>query len=220
MSCIRSLVPNLLRNGNTSIQVHGLRHAQRAGAPRDASRNFQLLVWGAALCGGALTAPTRAACARSSGSDTPDPNEWRSRLFPGAPARGDGGRKKSLDSDDGEDAVTALIDRYSDQIGQIGFGGVLGACSGYAVKKVGKVAAFVIGTGFVAAQLANHFGYVNISWAQVKDKAVQAIDQDGSGVFDKEDAKMLWKKARKVLKANLPAGGSFGAGFALGFYLG
>ena len=45
---------------------------------------------------------------------------------------GGGGGK----GDDDDDAVTALIDKYADQLGQIGFGGVLGACSGYALKKV------------------------------------------------------------------------------------
>ena len=55
--------------------------------------------------------------------------------------------------DDNNDSVTNLIDVYSPIINEIGFGTILGVCSGYALKKVGKFAAFVVGGVFIVAQV-------------------------------------------------------------------
>mmetsp|Transcript_19351 Transcript_19351/g.28617 ORF Transcript_19351/g.28617 Transcript_19351/m.28617 type:complete len:201 (+) Transcript_19351:114-716(+) len=127
--------------------------------------------------------------------------------------------KSSKGSDD-DDAVTEIIDKYYDIVGRLGFGGIAGFMSGYAFKKVGKIAAFCVGTGFMAVQFANYYGYTNLNWVSVQKKAIDSFDLDGDGKFDKEDVKIMWKRMRKVLKANLPSGGSFGGGFALGFYMG
>jgi FUN14 family len=50
---------------------------------------------------------------------------------------------------------------------QVTLGGVAGFCSGYAVKKVSKVAAFVVGVGFIGVQVARYYGVIN----EVSNKA-------------------------------------------------
>jgi methylase of polypeptide subunit release factors len=53
------------------------------------------------------------------------------------------------------------------------------------MKKIGKAAAFLIGTGFIAIQTAQHLGYVNVSWTDVHKKAITALDTNSDGEFDK-----------------------------------
>lgn len=144
----------------------------------------------------------------------------------GGGSRNDKRRRKSA-TDDSDDAVTRLIDYYSKYFekhggffGDVGLGTILGACSGYSLKKVGKAAALLIGCGFVATQTASHLGYVNISWKSVENGARDVLDINNDGKLDKEDAKLIWKKFKKIMMHNVPGGGSFAAAFALGFYYG
>ena len=48
----------------------------------------------------------------------------------GGSGSGSGSESDSGSGKDDDDAVTKLIDRYGDSLGQLGFGGVLGFCSG------------------------------------------------------------------------------------------
>lgn len=137
----------------------------------------------------------------------------------GAATRGGGGGGGGGDKEE-DDAVSKLIDKYGDQIGQVGFGGALGFCSGYAMIKVGKSIAFLIGVGFIVAQGLNYSGVVNIKWSKVEDKAKSLLDANGDNKLDKEDAKALWKRVKAALTTNLPAGGGFSGGFALGLCCG
>ncbi|CAN0430311.1 unnamed protein product, partial [Hapterophycus canaliculatus] len=70
----------------------------------------------------------------------------RDGFLKGAGAGGGGGGGEK------DDEVTKLIDKYGNSIGEAGFGGVVGFCSGYAMMKVGKTIAFVIGLGFIVTQ--------------------------------------------------------------------
>lgn len=45
-------------------------------------------------------------------------------------ARGGGGGAKGSKGEDDDDAVSKLIDKYGDNLGQVSFGGVVGFCSG------------------------------------------------------------------------------------------
>lgn len=66
----------------------------------------------------------------------------------------------------------------------------------------------------------NYSGVVNIKWSKVEDKAKSLLDANGDNKLDKEDAKALWKRVKAALTTNLPAGGGFSGGFALGLCCG
>ena len=59
---------------------------------------------------------------------------------------------------------------------QVSFGGVLGYCSGYALKQLGKATAFVVGIGFLGLQTAQHYGYIEVDWVKVRDDALKPLD--------------------------------------------
>lgn len=52
----------------------------------------------------------------------------------------------------------------------------MGYCSGFALKKVGKALAVVVGLGFVAVQGAVYGGYLNVDWAKIKADGFKKID--------------------------------------------
>lgn len=122
--------------------------------------------------------------------------------------------------DKNDDAVSKLIDKYGDGMGQATFSGLLGFSSGYAMMKVGKAVAFLIGVVFITAQGLNHAGVVSVKWNRLEDKAKKYLDTNNDSKLDKEDAKNLWKRLKNILTQNLPAGGGFAGGFALGLYCG
>ena len=90
---------------------------------------------------------------------------------------------------------------------QISFGGVLGFCSGLAVKEIGKTAAMTVGGLFLIAQLAASKGYIDIKWKNVRQDLIQYVDTDGDGKITKNDLKEWARKALAVLKYNLPSSG-------------
>ena len=74
------------------------------------------------------------------------------------------------------DAVEKAISMLKPVVAKLGFGAVMGYCSGYAVKKVGKAAAFTVGLIFMGLQGLAVSGYIEIDWMKVKDDAVAAVD--------------------------------------------
>lgn len=97
-------------------------------------------------------------------------------------------------------------------LGQLGFGGLAGLVAGYAAKKIARLLAILLGVLFFVLQLLAYEGWITIHWQEVQQRA------DG-----------LWREAQQqgwldhlwtVLTGNLPFGGAFAAGFALGFRLG
>ena len=63
---------------------------------------------------------------------------------------------------------------------QLSFGAVMGYCSGYAMKKVGKVVAFGVGVVFIGLQAAASTGYINVDWAKIKDDTLKKMDSVSS----------------------------------------
>jgi uncharacterized membrane protein (Fun14 family) len=106
------------------------------------------------------------------------------------------------------DLVTAL----NGPAGALGFGGVAGAIVGYTAKKLTKLAALMLGLVFIVVQTLVYLKYVSVDWNAVQQSA-EHVWRDTHGVS-------LADRAWEVLSANLPFGGGFVAGFALGFKLG
>ena len=96
--------------------------------------------------------------------------------------------------------------------GELGFGGVAGAIVGYTAKKITKLAALILGLLFIALQTLVYFKFVSVDWNAVQHTA-EHVWTDAQGVT-------LADRVWAVLSANLPFGGGFVAGFALGFKLG
>jgi len=105
-----------------------------------------------------------------------------------------------------------LSDLFGAPLASLGFGGAAGLVVGYAAKKVTKVVAVVLGLLFILLQVLVYNELITVNWGSVKD-TVQHVWTDPHGVTL---AERLWG----ILSANLPFGGGFVTGFALGFKLG
>jgi uncharacterized membrane protein (Fun14 family) len=75
-----------------------------------------------------------------------------------------------------KDPVEAALDKLKPVFQQLTFGGVMGYCSGMALKKIGKAAAFAAGIGFIAVQTAVSAGYIEVDWNKVKGTALKPLD--------------------------------------------
>lgn len=94
----------------------------------------------------------------------------------------------------------------------LGFGGVAGAIVGYTAKKAAKVVAIALGCLFILLQVLVYKGFITVDWTLVQGTA-EAVWTDPNG-------HTLADHAWEILTANLPFGGGFVAGFALGFKIG
>jgi len=115
-----------------------------------------------------------------------------------------------------QDPVEAIIDKAKPLLANLSFGAMMGYCSGYALKKVGRALALIIGMGFIGLQVAATSGYIQIDWNKLKVDFVKRVDTSGDGVFDAEDAKEYWRRLKKVLTYRVPSAGGFSLGFLYG----
>ena len=94
----------------------------------------------------------------------------------------------------------------------LGFGGAAGLVVGYTAKKMTKLAALGLGLAFILLQVLAYEGLISINWTAVQSTA--------HGVWADAHGKTLVDHAWEIITANLPFGGGFVTGFALGFKLG
>ena len=80
--------------------------------------------------------------------------------------------EKPLSGPFSKDAVEAAIEAAKPALMKMSVGSVMGYCSGYALKKVGKAMAVVVGLGFVGLQSAAYGGYITVNWMKVADDAI------------------------------------------------
>jgi len=112
--------------------------------------------------------------------------------------------------------VDWIIDNCGAALGQITMGAALGFCAGYALKQVGKAAAFGIGVFFVSLQGLAFCGYIEIKWSKAFADGLKAIDTDGDGKITSKDLRVYAKKALHILMYQLPSGGGFISGLLYG----
>jgi uncharacterized membrane protein (Fun14 family) len=121
---------------------------------------------------------------------------------------------------------------------QLSIGGICGFCSGYALKKVGKTAAFVFGIGFLSLQ-AVRFAQTQqllqqtpssqqtssntiatpaplVDWAMAEAEMIKLLDADKDGKISLNDIHTLSSKLVSSLSLGLPSSGAFAAAFFLG----
>jgi uncharacterized membrane protein (Fun14 family) len=102
-----------------------------------------------------------------------------------------------------------LVEILTPLLTQLGVGGVAGLCVGYALKKMGKIVAFIIGLAFIGLELLAYKGIISINYSALEEWATGLIGQVGvaEGVLT-------------VIIGNLPFAASFLVGFAIGLKMG
>mmetsp|Transcript_1975 Transcript_1975/g.3292 ORF Transcript_1975/g.3292 Transcript_1975/m.3292 type:complete len:127 (+) Transcript_1975:162-542(+) len=121
-----------------------------------------------------------------------------------------------VENKDDSDPMAAALEKAKPIFAQMSFGSVMGFCSGYALKKVGKATAVVLGCGFIALQTCVSYGYLKVDWQKISESAQKKVDANEDGKFDYEDVKIYWQKLKALLTREIPGS----AGFSLGFLVG
>ena len=123
-------------------------------------------------------------------------------------------------SKEGDAVEKVILNTVGPLVTKMGYGGVMGFFSGLAMKKVGQIAAFFVGIGFVAIQVLQHEGIIQVDFLEVKDKAIEMLDADGDGELTTKDLIIYWRKFKSICTQSLPSAGGFSSGFLMGIYYG
>jgi uncharacterized membrane protein (Fun14 family) len=91
---------------------------------------------------------------------------------------------------------------------QIGFGVVAGFVAGFALKKVGKLLALVLGLFFLGLQLLAWNGFVTIEWARMQAEVEPLLEASSLNE--------AWRGLLAMMTYNLPFAAAFVPGFLLG----
>ncbi|CAG8435895.1 680_t:CDS:2 [Funneliformis caledonium] len=100
--------------------------------------------------------------------------------------------------------------------GDITFGSILGFCTGFLFKKIGKMVAIAVGIGFVFLQYMAYQGFVTIHWQRINNAFTQEMDVDQDGHVTARDT----KSKLRILIDLLTVKFQFKSCFVSGFYLG
>lgn len=96
---------------------------------------------------------------------------------------------------------------------QLSYGFISGYCSGFALKKVGKIVSVIFGLGFMSLQTLSYYGYVKVNHQQIEQDITDMFDLNKDGKFDAKDTAIAQNQLMKILQFNLPAGSGFVTGF-------
>jgi uncharacterized membrane protein (Fun14 family) len=119
------------------------------------------------------------------------------------------------DSEEFTSAEIALISGPALIVARLGFGGVLGFCSGYAIKQASKALAVVVGGAVVFLQSMQYLGYIEVKWAKIQADTMRVVSSDGQQLGVK-DVKYWTRKMMRILTHQGPAAGGFAAGIYIG----
>ena len=87
----------------------------------------------------------------------------------------------------------------------LGGGGLAGWAVGFTLKKVAKLAALVLGVGFMSIQYLAYNSYITIDWERIKKTVPdEQLEQSANSLMS-------------MLTYNLPFAGAFLVGFWMGF---
>jgi len=92
---------------------------------------------------------------------------------------------------------------------QLGIGGVGGFIAGYALKKLMKIVAVIIGLFIIALVYLGYSGIITINFAELEKAVAGALGMAGQAT-----------NLVTTIVAFLPSVGAFGLGFFLGFKMG
>ena len=102
-----------------------------------------------------------------------------------------------------------MVEVLTPLLTQLGVGGIAGLCVGYALKKIGKLVAIILGIAFIGLELLAYYGIININYTALSDWANGVIGQVG-----------IAEGVLTTIIGNLPFAASFLGGFALGLKIG
>ena len=94
-------------------------------------------------------------------------------------------------------------------VAQLGVGGIGGLCVGYALKKVAKVVAVIIGLFFLGLQYLAYKGIISINYIGLENWANGVLSGLGAA-----------EGVLTTIIANLPFAASFAVGLAMGLKMG
>ncbi|KAG2194508.1 hypothetical protein INT47_005781 [Mucor saturninus] len=100
--------------------------------------------------------------------------------------------------------------------GELTFGTFLGVCTGFLIKKVGKIFAAFVGTGFVFLQYLAQQGYVTVHWDRMEGGYKNTLGVDKDGRVSTKVLQSKWQKFMNILTSNI----QFKSTFLIGFYAG
>jgi uncharacterized membrane protein (Fun14 family) len=101
----------------------------------------------------------------------------------------------------------------------IGLGGIVGFLLGYALKKVAKILAVIIGVFFAAIMYFESTGIMNINWDKLQSIAQSTISSL-TGLITTTGNGNNSSTLLPITSLGLPLTGSAAAGFAIGFMKG
>ena len=115
------------------------------------------------------------------------------------------GRGFVLDS-----AVVELptLETFAPYLQQLSFGAIAGFAAGYALKKVGKLAALILGVLFIVIQVLAYYGFVRIDWLEVQNRV--------NPLLESASLNRLWQGLVNVLTYNVTFAAAFIPGLILG----
>lgn len=93
------------------------------------------------------------------------------------------------------------IETFGPYLQQLSFGALAGFAAGYALKKIGKLAALVLGLLFVAIQILAYYGFVTIDWLEVQNRV--------NPYLESESLNRLWQGLVNVLTYNITFAAAF-----------
>lgn len=100
------------------------------------------------------------------------------------------------------------LDVFGPYLQQLSFGAIAGFAAGYALKKVGKVLAVVLGLFFIFLQILAYYGFVRIDWVEVQNSVDPLLGSDSLG--------NMWQRLINILTYNI----SFAVAFVPAFIIG
>ncbi|KAF9363750.1 FUN14 domain-containing protein 1 [Mortierella sp. NVP85] len=103
---------------------------------------------------------------------------------------------------------------------ELTFGMMMGLCSGYLFKKLGKLMMLVVGFGFVWLQLLAGSGYIQINWPLIERRFKETFDADGDGKITLNDARYGFRWLMELLTKNFQFKATYVSGYVLGFHYG
>jgi uncharacterized membrane protein (Fun14 family) len=112
---------------------------------------------------------------------------------------------QKIDTAEVEDAISnSFIFKL---VTMLGFGGFCGFVTGFALKKIARIFAVILGVIFIVIQFFAFKGWISVDW--------NAISQS-TDIFSSSGMSAILKNMMHILTTNLP----FGSSFIIGLFMG
>lgn len=109
-------------------------------------------------------------------------------------------------------AVDGAFNALAPYLGQISFGALAGFATGFALKKIGRVALVIFGLLFITVQLLAYYGVVQVDWLRIQSFA--------DPLLKRESLQGFFNSLVSIFTNNVPFAGAFIPGFVLGLRFG